>query len=107
MDITYYLIKTTILICVGIFLANVILECGFIKKLSSFISPLSRALNLSKESIISIITCFFNSVAGKSTLAGFYKEGKVSDREVIATIVMSTFPVVLGEHLFVFVAPTA
>lgn len=107
MNIIAYLLKVTILICVGIILANIILESNFMKRLSLLINPLSSSLNLSKGSVLCLFASFFNPTAGKSTLAGFYREGKISDKEAIATVVMSTFPIVLGEHLFVFVAPTA
>jgi hypothetical protein len=40
-------------------------------------------------------------------LAGLYNDGRVEKEEIIPTLVMSTFPVVLGESLFRVHLPAA
>lgn len=107
MDITTYLIRTTVLVTVGVVLANLALERNTTDRLSSLIKPMSKALNLPQMCVFSIITCFFSPTAGKSALSGFYREGKIGDKETILTIVMSTFPTVLGESLLRVQAPIA
>ncbi|MCD6210574.1 MAG: hypothetical protein OCU20_08150 [Methanophagales archaeon] len=105
--ISIYLAKSVILITFGVIFANIVLESNQMKRLLPLIEPLCRASNLSRESILALFTSFFNPTAGKSTLAGFYHAGKVSDDEAVVTVVMSTFPIVAGESLFRVQAPIA
>jgi len=105
--ISIYLAKSVILITLGVIFANIVLESNQMKRLLPLIEPLCRASNLSRESILALFTSFFNPTAGKSTLAGFYHAGKVSDDEAVVTVVMSTFPIVAGESLFRVQAPIA
>ena len=107
MNIAIYLVKAIILITAGVIIANVVLESNLIKKLSPLIRPLCRASNLPKECVFSLFASFFNPTAGKSTLAGFYREGKIGDKETILTVVMCTFPIVVGESLLRVQAPIA
>jgi len=107
MNILIYVIKAVILITAGVIIANLVLESNLIRKLLPLIKPFCRASNLPKESIFSIFASFFNPTAGKSTLAGFYHEGKIGDNETILTVVMCTFPIVLGESLLRVQAPIA
>ncbi len=107
MDIAIYLFKAIILITAGVIIANIVLESNLIRKLSPLIRPLCRASNLPKECVFSLFASFFNPTAGKSTLAGFYHEGKIGDTETVLTVVMCTFPIVIGESLLRVQAPIA
>ena len=107
MNTAIYLVKAIILITAGVIIANVTLESNLIRKLSPLIRPLCRASNLPKECVFSLFASFFNPTAGKSTLAGFYREGKIGDKETILTVVMCTFPIVIGESLLRVQAPIA
>ena len=107
MNIAIYLIRAIILITAGVIIANIILESNWLRKLSPLIRPLCRASNLPKECVFSLFASFFNPTAGKSTLAGFYHEGKIGDKETILTVVMCTFPIVIGESLLRVQAPIA
>lgn len=107
MNIAIYLVRTIILITAGVIIANIVLESNWIRKISPLIKPLCRASNLPKEGAFSLFASFFNPTAGKSTLAGFYREGKIGDKETILTVVMCTFPIVVGESLFRVHAPIA
>jgi len=107
MNIAIYLVKAIILITAGVIIANIVLESNLIKKLSPLIRPFCRASNLPKECVFSLFASFFNPTAGKSTLAGFYHEGKIGDKETILTVVMCTFPIVIGESLLRVQAPIA
>ncbi|MGB7533711.1 MAG: nucleoside recognition domain-containing protein [Halobacteriota archaeon] len=107
MNTTIYLVKAIILITAGVIIANIVLESNLIKKLSPLIRPFCRASNLPKECVFSLFASFFNPTAGKSTLAGFYHEGKIGDTETVLTVVMCTFPIVVGESLLRVQAPIA
>ena len=107
MNIAIYLVKAIILITAGVIIANVVLESNLTRRLSPLIRPFCRASNLPKECVFSLFASFFNPTAGKSTLAGFYREGKIGDKETILTVVMCTFPIVVGESLLRVQAPIA
>ena len=106
-DATKFLLRAVILIVVGVILANILMECGVIERLTPLFLPFCHASRLPKECVISLLTCFFNPTAGKAMLAGFYQSRKVSEREALLTSVMSTFPIVAGESLFRVQAPLA
>jgi hypothetical protein len=107
MNTAIYLIKAALLITAGVIGANIVLESDLMRKASPLIRPFCQASNLPKEGAVSLFASFFNPTAGKSTLAGFYHEGKIGDKETILTSVMSTFPIVVGESLFRVHAPIA
>ncbi|MBN1455661.1 MAG: nucleoside recognition protein [Methanomicrobia archaeon] len=107
METAFYLLRSAALVTVGIVAANVVLESDALRKLSPLVRPLCRASNLPREGAISLFAAFLDPMAGKSVLAGFYQEGKVGERQTIVTLVMSTFPTVVGESLFRAHAPVA
>jgi hypothetical protein len=107
MNIATYLIRAIILIIVGVVVANIVLESNLMRRLFPITKPLCHATNLPKECIFSLFTSFLNPTAGKSALAGFYREGKIGDKETILTVIMCTFPIVVGESLFRVQAPIA
>ncbi len=107
MNTAIFLIRAVTLITVGVIIANIVLESDMMRKLSPLIRPFCRASNLPKGGAVSLFASFFNPTAGKATLAGFYHEGKIGDKETILTVVMSTFPIVVGESLFRVHAPIA
>jgi hypothetical protein len=99
--------KAVLLITAGVIFANIILESSVMRKVSPLIRPFCQASNLPKEGAFSLFASFLNPTAGKSTLAGFYHEGKIGEKETILTLLMSTFPIVIGESLFRVHAPIA
>lgn len=107
MNTAIFLIRAVTLITVGVIIANIVLESDAMRKLSPLIRPFCRASNLPKEGAVALFASFFNPTAGKATLAGFYNEGKIGNKETILTVVMSTFPIVVGESLFRVHAPIA
>ena len=107
MNTAIYLIRAVSLVTVGVIVANIVLESDTMRKLSPLIRPFCSAANLPREGTVALFTSFFNPTAGKSTLAGFYHEGKITESETILTLVMSTFPTVVGESLFRVHAPIA
>ncbi|HUV80389.1 MAG TPA: nucleoside recognition domain-containing protein [Candidatus Bathyarchaeia archaeon] len=107
MNTAIYLIRAVLLITAGVIIANIVLESDAMRKLSPLIRPFCSAANLPKEGAVSLFASFFNPTAGKSTLAGFYHEGRINDRETILTVLMSTFPIVVGESLFRVHVPIA
>jgi hypothetical protein len=102
-----YLVEAVLLLSVGIILASILVETGMFSRLSRLTRPLCRVSGLSEPSATAILAIFLNPTAGKALYAGLYDDNKVGKEEVIPTLVMSTFPVVLGESLFRVHLPAA
>ncbi|MDK2973941.1 MAG: hypothetical protein PWP08_312 [Methanofollis sp.] len=102
-----YLVRAVALITVGIVVANVITETGIISRLKFLSCPISRISGISSRSSLALVTMVADATAGKSMLAEFYHDGSVRREEVVPTLLMGTFPTVLGESLFRVQLPTA
>ncbi|MHC1572461.1 MAG: nucleoside recognition domain-containing protein [Methanosarcinales archaeon] len=102
-----YLFHSVILVTVGVVLANILVETNIPSRLSPLVKPLCKASNLPETCILSLFTTLLSATAGKSTLAELYRKGEITEDETIITVVMGTFPVVLGESLFRVQAPAA
>jgi len=102
-----YAVRAVLLVTLGIVIANILAETGIFSRFSSLTGPFCRLSGLSEASILSIIAMGVNATAGKSMLANYYHEGEVREREVIPTLIMGAFPVVLGESLFRVHLPAA
>lgn len=102
-----YLIRTTVLMAAGVIVANIAMESNLLASLARPIGLLTRASKLPESCTASIFACMISPAAGKSALSEFYRRGEVGKTETILTILISTFPVVLGESLFRVQAPIA
>ncbi|KAF5078044.1 Nucleoside recognition [anaerobic digester metagenome] len=100
-------VNAVLLVAVGIVLANILAETGVFSRLSSFTGPFCKISGLSDACVLSIVAMGVNATAGKSMLAEYYRDGKVTEREVIPILIMGAFPVVLGESLFRVQLPAA
>lgn len=100
-------VNAVLLVTAGIVLANILAETGIFARLSSFTGPFCRVSGLSDACVLSVVAMGVNATAGKSMLAEYYRDGKVTEREVIPVLIMGTFPVVLGESLFRVQLPAA
>ena len=100
-------VNAVLLVTVGIIFANILAEMGIFSRLSSFTGPFCRVSGLSDACVLSIVAMGVNATAGKSMLAEYYRDGKVTNREVIPVLIMGAFPVVLGESLFRVQLPAA
>lgn len=102
-----YLVEAVLLLSLGIILASILVETGIFSRLSRITRPLCRVSGLSEPSATAIIAIFINPTAGKALYAGLFSDNRVGREEIIPTLVMSTFPVVLGESLFRVHLPAA
>jgi len=102
-----YLVRAIALITFGIIVANVITETGIISRLRFLSYPISRISGISSRSSLALVTMVADATAGKSMLAEFYHDGSVRREEVVPTLLMGTFPTVVGESLFRVQLPTA
>ena len=100
----YYVAKIVPIIALGIFVTSFAVNLGLMRKLDRLIKPLSCKANISAVSALSVVTCMFSTTAGYSMLVDGLNEKIISEREVIATTVISSFPSILS-HLFTFFVP--
>lgn len=101
------LMRTIGLIIAGVVLASIVVETNILARFRVFTAGFCRISNLSHGSVTSLLACIMSSTGGKSMLAEFYNRGEVGRTETTLTILMSTFPVVVGESLFRIHAPIA
>ena len=100
----YYVAKIVPIIAIGIFVTSLAVNLGLMRKLDRLIKPLSSKANISAVSALSVVTCMFSTTAGYSMLVDGLNEKIISERELIATTVISSFPSSLS-HLFTFFVP--
>jgi hypothetical protein len=107
MDILQYLFKIIALSSIGIIVASIIEETNLISKIKRITKPICLISNLPEECVLSLLGNFINPTVGKSMLAGFYKENKINEKEVIVTTIISPLPTILGESIFRVQLPLA
>lgn len=99
-----WMAKIVPVIAIGIIATSFAVHIGLMRKLDRVITPLSRRANISTVSALSVVTCTFSTSAGYAMLVDGLNEDVISDREVIATTLISSFPSILS-HLFSFFIP--
>ena len=100
----YYVIKIVPIIAIGIFVTNFAVNLGLMKKFDWLIKPLSSGAGISTISALSVVTCTFSSTTGYSMLSQALDSKSISDREVLAVSLMTSFPGILS-HMFTFFIP--
>lgn len=100
----YWVTKIVPVIAIGLFVTSFALNIGLMRKFDRLIKPLSSKANISTISALSVVTCTFSTTAGYSMLSDGLNEKMISEREVIATTVISSFPSILS-HLSTFFIP--
>ncbi|MCQ6254620.1 nucleoside recognition domain-containing protein [Methanocaldococcus sp.] len=100
----YYTIKISIVVLLTMFIVNYIMNIGAMNKLSEYLFPFLKKLNINSISISSILACFFSPTVGYSILAEGLKENKITEKELIGTSLANSFPSVLS-HIFTFFIP--
>jgi hypothetical protein len=98
------MLKIVPIIAIGIFVTGLAVNLGLMKRFDGLIRPLSAKSRISATSALSVITCAFSSTAAYSMLSEGLSSKRISEREVIATSLISSFPGILS-HLFTFFVP--
>ena len=96
--------RISILIAVGVFLANVAVGFGLVERIAAFSKYLTRPANLPDEVGTAIVTTAASTTAGYGMLADFRESGRLDDVETLIAVTMNTF---FGfvQHIFTFYAP--
>jgi hypothetical protein len=105
MPLLEYLFNMVAMVTLGIMLANVMVEMNILARLSAPLRCLCRASNLPECCMVSVLASTINATAGKSALAEFYRNGEAKETEIILATLISTFPMALGEYVFMVQAP--
>lgn len=100
----HYVIKIVPVIAIGIFVTNFAVNLGLMKKFDWLIKPLSSRAGISTISALSVVTCTFSSTTGYSMLSQALDSKSISDREVLAVSLMTSFPGILS-HMLTFFIP--
>ncbi len=100
----YWMARIVPVIAIGILVTNFAVNIGLMQKFDRVIKPISSKANISTVSALSVVTCMFSTTAGYSMLVDGLNERIITEREVIATTLISSFPSILS-HLFTFFIP--
>ena len=102
----HYVAKIVPVIAIGILATNYAVNIGLMRKFDRLVHPISKRANISGVSALSVVTCTFSVTAAYSMLSEELTAKRVSEREVIATTLISSFPGILS-HLFTYFLPVA
>ena len=96
--------RISVLIAIGVFLANVAVGFGLVERVATFSKYLTRPANLPDEVGTAIVTTAASTTAGYGMLADFRESGRLDDVETLIAVTMNTF---FGfvQHIFTFYAP--
>ncbi|WP_456475021.1 nucleoside recognition domain-containing protein [Candidatus Pyrohabitans sp.] len=87
-----YILETLLYLCAGVVVANLLLEFGLTGYLTGVIRPFLAASHLSGEVAASALARMLSPSAGYSSLAEFHRRGEVSEKEVLLTTFLTSFP---------------
>lgn len=99
----YWMARIVPVIAIGIFATSFAVNLGLMRKFDRLIKPISSKAKISALSALSVVTCTFSTTAGYSMLVDGLNEKTISEREVIATTLISSFPSILSHVLTYFI----
>jgi len=100
----HYVAKIVPVIAIGILVTNYAVNIGLMRKFDRLVHPISRRANISGVSALAVVTSMFSATAAYSMLSEELTAKRVSEKEVIATTLISSFPGILS-HLFTYFLP--
>jgi hypothetical protein len=99
-----FMVTTIPIIAVVTFLTSYSIKKGFMEKLTSVFAPIMDKFSIGHIVAISALTCFVSPTAAYSILAQSWREGKISEKDVIAASFLNSFPSIFS-HLYSFFIP--
>lgn len=96
--------RITLLIAIGVFLANLAVGFGVVERVAGLSRFLTGPANLPDEVGTAILTTAASTTAGYGMLAEFRESGMLDDRATLVAVTINTF---FGfvQHIFTFYAP--
>lgn len=86
------LFRLLVFIALGLVAGQVIEATGWTRRLAMVAAPLFRFSNLGHRCSAAFTTAFFSGVAANSMLLGFFKEGKITRRQLFLGNLMNQLP---------------
>jgi hypothetical protein len=99
-----FLLKTLPIIALALYAVSYSIRKGYMDRLSLKLQPFLGRLGINEVAAVSVTTSFLSPTASYSILAQAWREGRVSEREVIAISFLNSFPSVFS-HLYTFFIP--
>ncbi len=99
-----FLAKTLPVVAITFYLISHSIRKGYLERLAKFLEPLLKRAGISEIAAVSVAVCFLSPTASYSMLSQSWREGKISNREVIAISFLNSFPSVFS-HLYAFFLP--
>jgi len=97
-------LTVTVLIAVGVTLANLAVEFGVVDRVRGLAQPLTARANLPAEAGVAVVTTAASPTAGYGMLATLRDSGTLDDRATLVAVTINTF---FGfvQHIFTFYVP--
>ncbi len=99
-----FLAKTLPIVAIAFYLVSYSIKKGYLERFSKRIEPFLSKAGLSELAAISAATCFVSPTAGYSMISQAWREGKLTEKDVIAISFLNSFPSVFS-HLYAFFIP--
>ncbi|MDG5777577.1 nucleoside recognition protein [Haloarculaceae archaeon H-GB2-1] len=96
--------KITLFISVGVYLANLAVAFGAVRKIAALSKPLTKPANLPVEVGTAILTTAASTTAGYGMLAEFRESGMLDDRATLVAVTINTF-FGFASHIITFYVP--
>ena len=80
---------------VGVILAELFVELGWIEKIGFLVLPLTKFAHLRKECGVSFLTAFASPAAANASLKHLYDEELIDERELIISSILNSFPSII------------
>ncbi|MBC2694323.1 MAG: hypothetical protein HF982_03410 [Desulfobacteraceae bacterium] len=89
--------RVLIIMFISLYVSQILIEIGFIKRLEFIGRPLVRLANLPHQAGITFLASFGSVLAGNTMLARLYQEKKINSRQTLLAALLNTTPVYLKE----------
>lgn len=86
------LIRLSIFISIGLMAGQIIEAMGWTKVLNIMARPFMKWGHLTNQMGTAFTSAFLSGTSSLSMLSGFYRDGKVNDRELTISVLLNTFP---------------
>lgn len=80
---------------VGVILAELFVELGWIEKIGFLVLPLTKFAHLRNECGVSFLTAFASPAAANASLKHLYDEELIDERELIISSILNSFPSII------------
>jgi len=99
-----FLVTTIPIIVVVSFLVSYSISKGILDKMINLLSPFLKKLSLNQFLTTSIALSFISPIASYTMLSQMLREGKITEREIIAASLINSFPSTFS-HVYSFFIP--